>query len=371
MLKKAIVFFWVFFSFLNVNIAQTPTEQLTARFQSYIKENVYQKVAAPLYDDELVEVEDYLLLTQEVKMEMKEILNDGGGQLNPNELKTFELLINEVYVQLAELYLERMADLSLEDKLNFIHRYYIASGFFSEIEELNENLSKLIIKTYLDVFEEPYFLAPSDNVIQHFTTLDSSAQQVLDAASILHGVGFLSMDIDQLEGMVKNFQLKFKDSPFQPALEKSIASAQQLKKGSLVEDFEFVKLDGTKVRLSDFKDKIIYLDLWATWCGPCIQTFKTKTPKFEQQLNDYPEIELMYVSIDEKKESWEKYLDKNPMKGTHAYLGQGFNSKIMEYFKVFGIPRYLIIGKGNQLLDPNAPRPGEEAFELLVQYINQ
>jgi hypothetical protein len=55
------------------------------------------------------------------------------------------------------------------------------------------------------------------------------------------------------------------------------------------------------------------------------------------------------------------------MGGVHLFAGKGFEAEIMKYFKVWGIPRYLIIGKDNKIIDVNAPRPGDEAFEVLKE----
>lgn len=372
MVKYIIFVFWLIFSFIAFSHAQSGTntnERVNARFQNYIRENIYEKVSGPLYDDELVSEDEYLKITAEVKKEMEQMLKEESSNLNSEELKEFKGLINEIYVQLAELYLERMESLSKEDKLKFLSKYY--SGFFKELSGLDENLAKLLIKTYQDSFGEPYYMTPSNNVINYFNTQDSASQELFDAAFILHGIGFLIEDVNAYEIKASDFKTKYQQSSYTTAIDNALASVQKLKKGTIVDDFTFIRPDGLEIKLSNLKTKIVYLDLWASWCGPCIQTFKTKTPAFEQKLKDYPEIELMYVSIDEKKDSWEKYLEKNPMKGIHAYSGGGFDAPIIQYFKVFGIPRYVIIGKGNKLLDANAPRPGDEAFEKLMEYLTE
>jgi thiol-disulfide isomerase/thioredoxin len=372
MIKKFVLLMVFVCSLIELNHAQTNNyhkERVDSRFQNYIRENIYQKVAGPLYDDELISEGDYLKITQEVKQEMQAMIDEEQKYLNESEIEIFSNLTHEVYVQLAELYLDRMADLPTLDKLGFLTSYYVKSGFLSELKSLEENLAKVLLKTYQDAFDEPFYMTPSPNVLKYFQNYDAEAQELLEAAVILHGVGFLIEDVTNYEKSADDFKNKYPNSNHLSTLSKALASVQRLKRGEQVEDFRFVRLDGSEVRLSDYKDKIIYLDLWASWCGPCIQTFKTKTPAFEEKLKAYPEVELMYVSIDDKKESWEKYLEKNPMKGIHAFSGAGFDAPIVQYFKVYGIPRYIIIGKENLLLEANAFRPGDEAFEQLLQYL--
>ena len=177
----------------------------------------------------------------------------------------------------------------------------------------------------------------------------------------------LTGSYEDSEMAVSDFSKNYTNSTHLANLKEGLVSLEKLKTGSVVEDFSFVNLEGEKVNLSDYKDKVIYLDLWASWCGPCINTFRTKTPDFEKQLRAYDDIVLMYVSVDDQQAPWKNYLDKNPMRGVHAYAGQGFEADIMKYFKVWGIPRYLIIGKDNRLFNANAPRPGDEAVAALLE----
>ena len=82
-----------------------------------------------------------------------------------------------------------------------------------------------------------------------------------------------------------------------------------LEAGSVVKDFEMRDRDGNLVKLSDFKGKLVYMDIWATWCGPCVEEIPNME-KLYQHYKDDPQILLVSVSVDSKKNLWEKKLDE-------------------------------------------------------------
>jgi thiol-disulfide isomerase/thioredoxin len=209
------------------------------------------------------------------------------------------------------------------------------------------------------------FGMPNEQVPAFIHELEDPKREMFMAALIQNDMMMLTGGYDKNKSQVEGFKRDYPQSVYNGNLDKGLVSIEKLREGAVVENFSFVDLEGNQVSLGDFKDKIIYLDLWASWCGPCINTFRTKTPEFETKLRDREDVVLMYISIDEKEEPWRNYLSKNPMRGTHLFAGKGFQAEIMQYFKVWGIPRYLIIGKDNKIIDVNAPRPGEEAFEAL------
>lgn len=129
-------------------------------------------------------------------------------------------------------------------------------------------------------------------------------------------------------------------------------------------DFELVGLNGKKVSLSDFSGKVIYIDLWASWCGPCRQQFP-----FSLELKNSlgkkagKEIVFLYVSLDKTEDAWRKALEKLEIDGVQVIAPGDWNSKIAQFFQVQSIPRYIIIGKDGKVVDANAPRPSSKEIK--------
>jgi thiol-disulfide isomerase/thioredoxin len=129
--------------------------------------------------------------------------------------------------------------------------------------------------------------------------------------------------------------------------------------------FKFQNLDGKEMSMAAFKGKVIYVDFWASWCGPCRQQFpysKLLHEKFSEKQKK--EIVFLYISIDNTEDIWKKALQELNLEGAQGLSTGGWNSLAAKYFQLNSIPRYLLIDKKGNIANPNAKRPSEEgAFE--------
>jgi len=101
--------------------------------------------------------------------------------------------------------------------------------------------------------------------------------------------------------------------------------------------------DGNKAKISDYKGKVVVLDIWATWCGPCVAMIPHET-EMVKKLKDKPFM-LVSVSADAEKETLTKFLEKKPMPWTHWWNGQ--TGGVIETYQIRFFPTvYVIDGKG-------------------------
>ena len=112
-----------------------------------------------------------------------------------------------------------------------------------------------------------------------------------------------------------------------------------------------------------FPNKRLYIDLWATWCGPCKLEFSITPKKFHSVLEKY-NIEPVYLSIDEenKKNIWKTLVQQLKLEGTHAILNKELIKSIQEIIfdgKDLIIPRYILIDEKGKILSTDAPRPSD------------
>jgi thiol-disulfide isomerase/thioredoxin len=149
-------------------------------------------------------------------------------------------------------------------------------------------------------------------------------------------------------------------------LEKSFAAQKQLMPGKPAPNFTVTNLAGKTFQLLDLNGKVVYLDIWATWCGPCLK----EIPAMEKLIDEMEgeDVVFLSISVDVNEAAWKKMVADKNMKGMHGISPGDFNAPIAKAYQVNGIPRYVLIDKDGNIADPNAPRPAEAkpALEALL-----
>lgn len=131
-------------------------------------------------------------------------------------------------------------------------------------------------------------------------------------------------------------------------------------------------VDGKKVALSDFLGKVVLIDVWATWCGPCLK----EIPSLKKLHEDYKGKDLVIISysVDEIKdvEKWKTAIIDNKLQGIQLVGENGFQSDICKNYSIKAIPRFLVFSKDGKIVTIDAPRPSQpELSKLLDIEINK
>lgn len=140
-----------------------------------------------------------------------------------------------------------------------------------------------------------------------------------------------------------------------------------LKPGKDVPDFKFTDAEGAPVQLSDFRGELVYIDIWATWCGPCIQ----EHPHWDTLKADYADqpVSFLTVSVDNSPEPWVKMVADKNMEGHQLYAENAWKSDIATHFNVNSIPRFILIDTEGKVIDPAADRPSGNIRETLDKHL--
>lgn len=127
--------------------------------------------------------------------------------------------------------------------------------------------------------------------------------------------------------------------------------------------FKFENYAGGTSKLEDFKGKYVLIDVWATWCGPCVYQMPY-LEKIQEQYKD-KNITFVSISIDNKKDrdKWRKFIADNQPNGTQLMADKGFSSKFAKEYAIKSIPRFIIIDPEGKVVNADAPRP----FDLKLQ----
>ncbi|WET01734.1 TlpA disulfide reductase family protein [Flavobacterium sp. YJ01] len=122
-------------------------------------------------------------------------------------------------------------------------------------------------------------------------------------------------------------------------------------------DFTYKDINDKPVSFSDFKGKFVYIDLWATWCGPC----KAEIPHMKKIEEDYHGKNIVFVSLslDKAKDAqkWKDYVTKEQLKGIQLMADKDFGSDVAKNYDVNAIPRFLLFDTKGNIINADALRP--------------
>ena len=157
------------------------------------------------------------------------------------------------------------------------------------------------------------------------------------------------------------------DSKDRKKLDKMYSDWEKLASGMPAQEFSGQRLDGSTVSIGDLKGKTVYVDVWATWCGPC----RAELPYLEamqEEFKDNDQVVLMSISIDDDKKAWETMVTDKAMGGLQLFTEGAWSSDVIKRYQINGIPRFMIIGPDGNISDAQAPRPSSgEVSGLLNQ----
>lgn len=168
--------------------------------------------------------------------------------------------------------------------------------------------------------------------------------------------------------------------------DKNYSAFLALAPGAPAADFELPDEKGNKVRLSDFKGDIVYIDFWGTWCYPCIIEIPNSL-KLQEEFRE-ERVTFLYVALEadeEQIENWKKFIagDTEQFKkfltpgyfpGKHLVAEGQFNNPQLAPYKLNFAPTYVLIDQAGNFVDARADRPtkiGETIWSLLGKETNE
>jgi cytochrome c biogenesis protein CcmG, thiol:disulfide interchange protein DsbE len=119
-------------------------------------------------------------------------------------------------------------------------------------------------------------------------------------------------------------------------------------------------LHAAEIDLSVHKGKVIYLDFWASWCGPCKESF----PWMNDLAKNYPDVKVIAVNLDKEKKDADAFLAKYPAQFEVLFDPSG---KSAETYKVKGMPYSIIIDKNGKQIESHIGFSKEKSNEYIQQ----
>ena len=151
---------------------------------------------------------------------------------------------------------------------------------------------------------------------------------------------------DQGEQRLAEF---LQDNPYPAyteAVEEVVRETAQLKPGQPAPDFTLDDLQGRSVSLSDFRGQAVFLDFWASWCGPCIGAVP-HLEELKQRARDQ-KVVFLNISLDSADE-WHQAVHEHGLTGTHVHAPGGWRAAVAQLYQVRSIPSYFLVGPDGRM----------------------
>ena len=131
-------------------------------------------------------------------------------------------------------------------------------------------------------------------------------------------------------------------------LKNQIKNAESFVVGAEAPDFTLKNLAGEPVSLSDFKGKVVLIDFWASWCGPC----RKDNPHVVELYNKYKKdgFEILGVSLDKTKDRWEQAVAKDNLTWTHVSDLKGWQNEVAQMYSVKSIPHTVLLDEEGKII---------------------
>jgi thiol-disulfide isomerase/thioredoxin len=322
------------------------------------------------------------------------ILEEDAYKARMNEIKTAltELLEGTEGIDAGFAAQEkRSINYAYLNKLSIFERYHrhyaqkpefeVSEAFLAELSELDYNneedykasteykqlvqgqYSEKIVALYENE-EVPYELAS----LQVFGAIENEYIR----NDLMYGSAKFSITYtEDLEKFYALFMEKSTNEEHRAEIEKIYKDMLKVAKGQPSPKFvDYENFAGGTASLDDYKGKYVYIDVWATWCGPC----KREIPYLKELEKKYHgrNIEIISMSIDRKEDydKWRTMVEEEELGGVQLFADSDWSSQFVQDYMIKGIPRFILVDPEGNIVTPNAPRPSNESLVELFDELN-
>lgn len=217
-----------------------------------------------------------------------------------------------------------------------VHGPYIAQGEYLMLAKLMSQFRYIFAEKYKD-------LDFSVTIYQEICSMDANLKP------------------DKVDSLINLVPASLHTSPFYKELKKQAEQLRTLGAGAQAPGFQLPTPEGQQVTLSSFRGKHLLLVFWASWCGPCREEIPHLMKLYQKYNADG--LEILSVSVDNKREAWEKALAESNMPWTQVSDLKGLKGETTKLYGVQGVPAIWLIDTEGKIMAHNLR--GQELDSML------
>jgi len=166
------------------------------------------------------------------------------------------------------------------------------------------------------------------------------------------------------EPKIKEIVTNYRNSQFQKLQNKA-----PLRPGDKAPGFNLSDTSGHYYKLEDFKGKVVYINFWATYCGPCITTIPEKN-KLIEEFSDFP-FAFLNICLDNKPDKWKEIIENHNLNGVNLICKGDWGNRLRDMYLIQTIPQYVLIDLDGMIIENKCNKPelvSSQLYEQLNKY---
>ncbi len=253
-------------------------------------------------------------------------------------------------VDMSDDYFDFLLDEALFDDAFTVSRHYFS-----------------FLNSYISYRMEQY---PMDDELSHAArrfamakaSLDGKSRDMVLAESVISALNF--GDFDEAVSLYTRFMQLDPHEEVAAIASGEYEIVMALSPGRPAPGFQLTDINGEEVSLEDFRGKVVYLDFWASWCGPCLQQIP-HAKQLKKRIAGRDDLVFLYVSVDMDKNAWRRAVSQHDIQGVHLHV-EGFGHEVPSSYNLKGVPTFYLIGRDGNILDNRPPRPSHKNIDEVL-----
>ncbi len=302
-------------------------------------------------------------------------LNDSIYQTSIDIIQPFkDSLDKDFYFLMTQTWkyekLDRIMDYKLFNKYYFKKKdFKLSTNYPDPYDSIDTENQKLInIDTYMEVLNKymgSFYSkrkTSGDYAIRQLACLDTLFPKpyIKEAFAIQFAEDLLG-NTKYLDSTYQMMQNTVTDSTGRHQITDVYNAFKKIEPEQISPDFLLKDIDGKEVSLKGLRGNIVYIDIWATWCGPC----RAELPHLkalEKNMHHYKDIQFVSICIWDEETEWKQTMKAEKMNGIQLFMNPE-QEKFLQAYHIKGVPHFIIIDKHGKIVDNNALRPSHPDLE--------